>query len=135
MNRVGIKFVFVVSLVVVLDIFGDRCEAVCCKRTRIVWTNPEQGCGKYPREFYVNSSWWRIQRMPDGCVAHVCNDRANRTACSTVGVGKCNIFGCNCDARAVSAGDGDALENFKRISGVQNAAGPLFNYKDPTTWG
>lgn len=132
MNRVGIKFVFVVSLVVVLDIFGDRCEAVCCKRTRIVWTNPEQDCGKYPREFYVNSSGGGFNAMPDGCVAHVCNDGESH-GMFYCGVGKCNIFGCNCDGGCIG-GDGDALENFKRISGVQNAVA-FFNYKDPTTWG
>lgn len=67
--------------------------------------------------------------LPNRCIAKVCGDGRKHDGIYC-GKGKCDVVGCNCDGGYIN---GDAEQNFRRISGVSDASGG-FALFDPTTW-
>lgn len=111
---------------------GSVCDAVCCRRSHLVWSSDTQECGNYDRRFVINSNGAGFNALPHGCETKVCND-GKPHGLFYCGVGRCNLAGCDCDG-GCWGGDADPVDSFRKISGITHAV-RLIDIKDPTTWG
>lgn len=119
-----------VFIFVLLNVFFAA-NAVCCPRTQMYWAS--ENCSPYETDYYMgggNEGDISGLILPNRCKAKVCGDGKVVKNGFWCGKGPCNSFGCSCTGGCI---EGDATENFKRLTGIQDAAGGAGLF-DPSTW-
>lgn len=96
---------YLLLCIATLSLFPHLSDAVCCRTaTTVFFKTKDDNCGLFG-----------AQKTPARrCAMPICGDGQRLRSGLFCGVGRCNIFGCNCDGGCRL---GDAIKNFKNHHG------------------